>query len=51
MKQVLATLAPVALFALVWAILFLVFRKWFARNYRPRTCVSCSLVLRDRAAY
>lgn len=35
--QVLSTLAPVALFALVWAVLFIIFRKWFARNYRPRT--------------
>ncbi|KAK5165486.1 phosphate metabolism protein 7 [Saxophila tyrrhenica] len=36
-SQLLSTLAPVALFALVWLILFLIFRKWFARNYRPRT--------------
>lgn len=36
-QQILGTLAPVALFAAVWAVLFLLLRKWFARNYRPRT--------------
>ncbi|GIZ41550.1 hypothetical protein CKM354_000485000 [Cercospora kikuchii] len=38
-SQLLSTLAPVALFALVWAILFLVLRNRFPRYYRPRTFV------------
>ncbi|KAK3715002.1 phosphate metabolism protein 7 [Vermiconidia calcicola] len=38
-SQLLSTLAPVALFTLVWLLLFLIFRKWFARNYRPRTFI------------
>lgn len=36
-SQVLSTLAPVAIFALVFFVLFLVLRKKFPRNYRPRT--------------
>ncbi|KAF2217193.1 hypothetical protein CERZMDRAFT_104581 [Cercospora zeae-maydis SCOH1-5] len=38
-SQLLSTLAPVAIFALVWAILFLVLRNRFPRYYRPRTFV------------
>ncbi|GAB7361728.1 hypothetical protein MBLNU230_g1775t1 [Neophaeotheca triangularis] len=36
-SKVLSVLAPVALFALIWFFLFLVLRKKFPRNYRPRT--------------
>jgi hypothetical protein len=31
-SQVLSTLAPVALFAAIYLVLFLFFRKWFARK-------------------
>ncbi|KAG9946122.1 DUF221-domain-containing protein, partial [Aureobasidium melanogenum] len=44
----LSTLAPVALIALVWFALFLIFRKWFPRNYRPRTFLG-SIQERERS--
>ncbi|KAG9590304.1 DUF221-domain-containing protein, partial [Aureobasidium melanogenum] len=44
----LSTLAPVALIALVWFTLFLIFRKWFPRNYRPRTFLG-SIQERERS--
>ncbi|KAG9688015.1 DUF221-domain-containing protein, partial [Aureobasidium melanogenum] len=44
----LSTLAPVALIALVWFALFLIFRKWFPRNYRPRTFLD-SIQERERS--
>ncbi|EME40639.1 hypothetical protein DOTSEDRAFT_74250 [Dothistroma septosporum NZE10] len=45
-SSILSTLAPVALYALVYAILFLVLRNRFPRYYRPRTFVGS---LRDEA--
>ncbi|TKA82472.1 hypothetical protein B0A55_02173 [Friedmanniomyces simplex] len=36
-SSVVSTLAPVALYALIWAILFLVLRRPFKRYYQPRT--------------
>ncbi|KAK3116217.1 phosphate metabolism protein 7 [Teratosphaeriaceae sp. CCFEE 6253] len=36
-SSVISTLAPVALYALIWAILFLVLRRPFKRYYQPRT--------------
>ena len=36
-SSLLSTLAPVALYALVWLFLFLIFRTRFKRNYQPRT--------------
>ncbi|KAK5696626.1 phosphate metabolism protein 7 [Elasticomyces elasticus] len=36
-SSVVSTLAPVALYALVWAILFMVLRRPFKRYYQPRT--------------
>jgi hypothetical protein len=44
----LSTLAPVALIALIWFTLFLIFRKWFPRNYRPRTFLG-SIEERERS--
>ncbi|KAH0174927.1 DUF221-domain-containing protein, partial [Aureobasidium melanogenum] len=44
----LSTLAPVALIALVWFALFLIFRRWFPRNYRPRTFLG-SIQERERS--
>ncbi|KAG9528591.1 DUF221-domain-containing protein, partial [Aureobasidium melanogenum] len=44
----LSTLAPVALIALVWFTLFLIFRRWFPRNYRPRTFLG-SIQERERS--
>ncbi|CAD0088728.1 unnamed protein product [Aureobasidium vineae] len=44
----LSTLAPVALVALVWFALFLIFRRWFPRNYRPRTFLG-SIQERERS--
>ncbi|KAI4745605.1 DUF221-domain-containing protein [Aureobasidium sp. EXF-12298] len=44
----LSTLAPVALLALVWFTLFLIFRRWFPRNYRPRTFLG-SIQERERS--
>ncbi|KAI5244242.1 DUF221-domain-containing protein [Aureobasidium subglaciale] len=44
----LSTLAPVALVALVWFTLFLIFRRWFPRNYRPRTFLG-SIQERERS--
>ncbi|KAI5362890.1 Putative calcium-dependent channel, 7TM region phosphate [Septoria linicola] len=38
-SSLLSTLAPVFVFACVWAILFLVLRNKFPRYYRPRTFV------------
>ncbi|KXL50907.1 hypothetical protein M433DRAFT_1937 [Acidomyces richmondensis BFW] len=38
-SSVLSTLAPVALFALVWGIVFLLFRTRFKRYYQPRTFI------------
>lgn len=38
-RSILATLAPVALYAVIWFILFLVLRNKFPRYYRPRTFV------------
>ena len=36
-SSLVATLAPVALYALVWAVLFLLLRRPFKRYYQPRT--------------
>lgn len=36
-SSVVSTLAPVAVYALIWAILFLLFRRKFKRYYLPRT--------------
>lgn len=36
-SSVLSTLAPVAIYALIFGALFVVFRRWFPRIYRPRT--------------
>ena len=36
-SSVVTTLVPVLLIAIVWFSLFLIFRKRFPRNYRPRT--------------
>ncbi|KAH0283919.1 DUF221-domain-containing protein [Aureobasidium namibiae CBS 147.97] len=46
--SLLSTLAPVALIALVWFALFLIFRRWFPRNYRPRTFLG-SIQERERS--
>lgn len=46
--SLLSTLAPVALVALVWFALFLIFRRWFPRNYRPRTFLG-SIQERERS--
>ncbi|RMY51905.1 hypothetical protein D0865_06079 [Hortaea werneckii] len=39
-SSVLSTLAPVAAYAAVWGILFLIFRRKFRRYYVPRTFLS-----------
>jgi hypothetical protein len=39
-SSILSTLTPVAIFAFVWLLVFLVLRKRFPRYYRPRTFVS-----------
>ncbi|KAI7271136.1 hypothetical protein KC335_g5179, partial [Hortaea werneckii] len=39
-SSVLSTLAPVAAYAAVWGVLFLIFRRKFQRYYVPRTFLS-----------